>query len=192
MPRVIEFPLALIAILLLLPILLIAIVICAVSTHSSGLFLQKRIGRFGEPFKIWKLRTMKEGKVTLLGKWLRRWKIDELPQLINVLRGDMSFVGPRPDVPGYYDKLTGEDRLLLKLRPGLTSPAALKYRNEEQLLIQQANPKTYNDTVIFPDKVAMNLEYLEQRSFIYDLKVIWITIFNRDAYGTAFLNFDYL
>ena len=185
MPRVIELPLALIAKLLLLPILVVAFVICAVSTQSSGLFLQERIGRYGKPFKIWKLRTMKEGIVTTSGKWLRRWKIDELPQLINIVNGDMSFVGPRPDIPGYYDKLTDEARKLLELRPGLTSPAALKYRNEEQLLNKQPNPKKFNDEVIFPDKVAMNLEYLEQRSFTYDLIVIWNTLFNRDAYGTA-------
>ncbi len=177
---------ALLSFLLLLPVLICSTVICAVATHSSGLFLQERIGRKGKTFQIWKLRTMKEGQVTRSGKWLRRWKIDELPQLINIIKGNMAFVGPRPDVPGYYDQLTGEARQLLSLRPGLTSPAALKYRNEEQLLLQQDDPKKYNDAIIFPDKVVLNLKYLEQRSFTYDLKVIWNTIFDRDAYGSAF------
>ncbi len=168
-----------------LPLLLIANLICAMETRSDGFFFQERVGRHGQVFSIWKLKTMRQGHVTRAGKWLRRWKIDELPQLINIIKGDMSFVGPRPDVPGYYDKLTGRARLLLKLRPGLTSPAALKYRNEEQLLLQQASPKKYNDAVIFPDKVTMNLKYLEQRSLTYDFKVIFNTVFNRDAYGTA-------
>lgn len=119
---------------------------------------------------------MNNGKVTRIGKWLRKSKIDELPQLMNILKGDMSFVGPRPDVPGYYDKLTGEDRKVLLLKPGITSLATIKYRNEEQLLAQQENPLQYNDEVIFPDKVRMNLEYLEKRSFFYDMKIMFLTI----------------
>ena len=119
---------------------------------------------------------MKDGKVTSIGKILRKTKIDELPQLINILKGDMSFVGPRPDVPGYYDVLKGEQRKVLVLKPGLTSLAAIKYRNEEQLLAQQVEPLLYNDTVIFPDKVNMNLDYLKKRSVGYDLKIIGLTI----------------
>lgn len=185
MPRFVETPLAFLALLILLPLLLPTTIICALATRSNGLFLQERIGREAKTFKIWKLKTMRNGHVTSSGKWLRRWKIDELPQLVNIIKGEMSFVGPRPDVSGYYDQLEGEALELLKLRPGLTSPAALKYRNEEQLLNKQANPKIFNDKVIFPDKVKMNLHYLDRSSFKYDLKVIWNTLFDRDAYGTA-------
>ena len=122
------------------------------------IFTQTRIGQHGKRFTIYKLKTMKNGKVTRVGKWLRKSKIDELPQLLNILKGEMSFVGPRPDVSGYYDQLKGDDRRVLQLKPGLTSPAAIKYRNEEQLLAQQNDPIKYNDDVIFPDKVKMNLE----------------------------------
>jgi len=134
-----------------------------------------RIGQYGKPFAIYKLQTMKNGKVTKTGKILRRTKIDELPQLINILKGDMSFVGPRPDLPGYYDILTGDNRKVLQLKPGLTSLAAIKYRNEEKLLLRQLDPLRYNDEVIFPDKVKMNLEYVEKRGFIYDIKIILLT-----------------
>jgi lipopolysaccharide/colanic/teichoic acid biosynthesis glycosyltransferase len=119
---------------------------------------------------------MRGGKVTRAGKFLRKTKIDELPQLYNIIKGNMVFVGPRPDVPGYYDKLQGDDRRVLALKPGLTSLAAIKYRNEEQLLAQQEDPLHYNDTVIFPDKVRMNLAYLNKKSFWVDMKIIWLTV----------------
>lgn len=118
---------------------------------------------------------MINGKVTCLGKILRKYKFDELPQLINILKGDMSVVGPRPDIPGYYDKLTGVEKRILYLKPGLTSLAAIKYKNEEQLLELKENPSYYNDEIIFPDKVKMNLEYQEKQSFFYDLKIILLT-----------------
>lgn len=143
---------------------------------SVSFFSQTRIGQHGKSFTIYKLKTMKEGKVTAVGKWLRKYKIDELPQLWNIIKGDMSFVGPRPDVPGYYDQLKGDERHVLQLKPGLTSMAAIKYRNEEQLLAQQDNPLQYNNEVLFPDKVKMNLEYLEKRSFSYDMKIIVLTV----------------
>lgn len=140
------------------------------------LFSQTRIGQHGKPFTIYKLKTMEQGQVTKIGKWLRRYKIDELPQLWNILKGDMTFVGPRPDVPGYYDQLRGDDRRVLQLKPGLTSPATIKYRNEEQLLAQQNDPQKYNDEVLFPDKVRMNLEYLEKKSVGYDVMILWKTL----------------
>ena len=118
-----------------------------------------------------------EGRVTRLGRWLRRTKLDELPELWNVLEGDMSFVGPRPDVPGYADRLTGDDRLILELRPGITCEASIKYANEEQLLAQQPDPLKYNDEVIYPDKVRMNLEYYRNHTFWGDIRIIWRTIF---------------
>jgi lipopolysaccharide/colanic/teichoic acid biosynthesis glycosyltransferase len=150
----------------------------SIDTQSTGLFTQKRIGQYGKPFTIFKLRTIhpKTGNISNLGKWLRKYKIDELPQLLNVLLGSMSIVGPRPDVEGYYDQLQGEERKILNLKPGLTSPAALKYLNEEYLLNQQPNPQHYNDSIIFPDKVKMNLEYYHNQSFINDLKIMGQTI----------------
>ncbi|PRP66915.1 sugar transferase [Nonlabens agnitus] len=173
--KLLEMTSATLLILLLLPFFTIIFVVAALSFNSSGIFLQTRIGQHGKPFTIYKFRTIKNGQVTQFGKFLRKTKLDELPQLFNILRGDMTFVGPRPDVPGYYDQLKGNDRRVLALQPGLTSLAALKYRNEEALLKQQKDPKAYNDTVIFPDKIAMNLEYLEKRSLTYDLKIIWLT-----------------
>lgn len=117
-----------------------------------------------------------DARVTRLGKWLRRFKLDELPQLFNVLKGDMSFVGPRPDVPGYMDKLDGTARALLGLRPGITGPATLAFRNEEVLLAQAPDPQTYNDRVIFPEKVRLNLQYMRNLSLLNDLRCILRTM----------------
>ncbi|MDE5743632.1 MAG: sugar transferase, partial [Bacteroidales bacterium] len=123
-----------------------------------------------------------ESRITSLGQWLRRHKLDELPELWNVLIGDMSFVGPRPDVPGYADALQGEERDILMLRPGITGPASLKYRNEEELLAQQADPQRYNDEVIYPDKVRINLYYLRHYSFVKDLQMMVCTVLGRRMY----------
>ncbi|HEY9221955.1 MAG TPA: sugar transferase [Lutibacter sp.] len=161
------------------------IIICwlfaAIDTKSNGLFIQKRIGQWGKPFNILKLKSMKDVNglktISRFGNFIRTTKIDELPQLVNVLMGTMSVVGPRPDVPGYYDKLQGTDRKILELKPGLTSPATLKYANEETLLAQQENPLHYNDTILFPDKVKLNLHYCQTRTFFGDLKIIWQTLF---------------
>lgn len=150
-------------------------------------FIQTRIGQHGNQFMMYKFRTMKvnhggntisvrgESRITPLGSILRKYKLDELPELFNVLKGDMSLVGPRPDVPGYADLLEGDDRLILKLKPGLTGPASLKYANEEELLSNQSDPIKYNDTVIFPDKVRINLNYYKHRSLLLDLKIILYT-----------------
>jgi len=115
------------------------------------------------------------GKVSRYGKMLRQYKLDELPQLFNILIGDMSFVGPRPDVEGYYDRLHGENRKILELKPGLCSWTSLKYIDEEELLQKQQNPLKYNDEIIFPDKVKMNLEYYYNQSFWEDIKILWAT-----------------
>lgn len=155
------------------------------------IFQQKRVGRNGELFTIYKFRTMSvhhnqssisiagEKRITQLGKILRHYKIDELPELWNILIGDMSFVGPRPDVPGYADCLQGDDRRILQLRPGITGPASLKYRNEEYLLAQQVNPQAYNDNVIFPDKVRLNLYYLDHYNFWDDIRMIVATVLGK-------------
>lgn len=144
---------------------------------GKGLFLQSRIGQYGKPFNIYKVRSMhiNTGRISSYGKFLRRSKLDELPQLLNILLGQMSFVGPRPDVLGYYDQLQGEARKILELKPGLCSWTALKYIDEDALLQRQKNPLKYNDEVIFPDKIKMNLAYYYNRSFLEDLKILWAT-----------------
>ena len=161
--------------------------------ESPGLpifFRQARIGQYGKPFCLVKFRNMRPGendksqhitvagdpRITRIGRFLRKYKLDELPQLWNVLKGDMSFVGPRPDVAGYADKLEGDDRIILTLKPGITCPATIKYRNEEELLARQPDPKVYNDTVLWPDKVRLNREYAKNNSFWGDLKIILQTI----------------
>lgn len=154
-------------------------IITSIDTKSNGLFIQERIGQWGRIFKIYKLKTIcpKTNHISRIGLFLRQTKIDELPQLWNVLKGEMSFVGPRPDMPGYYDVLEGESRKVLNLKPGITSEASIKYQNEEALLAQQENPLDYNDTVIFPDKARMNLDYYYNRSFFGDIAIIVKTLF---------------
>ena len=168
--------------------LIIALFIASWDTKSSGIFHQSRIGKNGIPFTLYKLRTLQPttNSISAFGKFLRKYKLDELPQLINILTGDMTFVGPRPDVPGYADELKGEDRIILSVRPGLTGLASLKYRNEEYLLAKQSNPVAYNDTIIWPDKVRINKWYVENRSLWMDLKILFYTVlpveFDVDAF----------
>lgn len=172
-------------------LIIVAIIIKVKMPGGPAIFKQTRIGRHGKPFTMYKFRTMTvnhggssvsvagESRITPLGAVLRRYKIDELPELWNVLKGDMSFVGPRPDVPGYADALQGDDREVLLLRPGITGPASLKYRNEEEILATVPNPQQYNDTVIFPDKVRINRYYLHNYSFITDIKMIFCTVLGK-------------
>lgn len=120
--------------------------------------------------------------ISPFGAFLRQSKLDELPQLWNILKGEMSFVGPRPDIPGYYDRLEGEERKLLELKPGLTCEASIKYANEETVLAKHKDPLHYNDTIIFPDKVQMNMEYYYKRNFFKDIKILWKTIFGRKPF----------
>lgn len=164
-------------------LMLLFYILATLSTKQNGLFLQQRIGRYGKPFTIYKLRSMKDtpaGKqVTTIGRLMRRYKIDELPQFFNILFGSMSVVGPRPDLPGYYDMLVGDDRKLLQLRPGLTGPASLKYANEEALLAAARDPVYLNDHVIFPDKVRIHRAYQEQAGFWDDIKIIGYTLRGR-------------
>ncbi|WP_312765046.1 sugar transferase [Epilithonimonas sp.] len=158
-------------------IIIICFLLSSIDTFSNGFFLQKRIGQYGRVFTIFKLKTIhpKTGNISQIGHFLRKYKIDELPQLLNVLLGNMSFVGPRPDVAGYYDVLEGENRKILDLKPGITSLASIKYADEESLLSNQDNPLKYNDEIIFPDKVKMNLDYYYKRSFGLDIKIIMKT-----------------
>jgi len=172
--RIFDIIFAFLSLIVLIPVIIIGYVLACLDTHSDGVFLQTRIGQYSKPFTIYKLRTMhfRTHKVSSIGAFLRAFKLDELPQLLNVLQGTMSIVGPRPDIAGYYDTLQGEERLVLNLKPGLTSIAAIKYADEEVLLAQQENPLQFNDTVLFPDKVKMNLAYYYNRSFWGDLKII--------------------
>ena len=164
-------------VVLLLPMCVIWL-ITSIILQSNGLFLQTRIGQYGKRFTMYKFKTLypDRRKNSKWGAFMRKTKLDEFPQLWNILIGEMSFVGPRPDLPGYYDQLEGEERELLKLKPGITSPAALKYINEEEILAGKKNPKEYNDIVIYPDKVKMNLQYYNNRSFLVDLRIIIKTI----------------
>ena len=184
---------SLLGLISLSPVMLaVAILIRIKMPGGPVIFKQKRVGQYGKLFTVYKFRSMKvagegitsiaskeENRITPLGKKLRRYKLDELPELWNVLKGDMSFVGPRPDVPGYADKLKGKDRDILKLKPGITGPASLKYRQEEDLLNSVENPQEYNDKIIYPDKVRLNLYYLEHYSFFKDIEMIMCTVLGR-------------
>jgi len=178
-------------ILLLGWMIIVLIMLSTIDTNSFGLFFQKRIGFKGKVFYVFKIRTMKvdksisttvttikDSRVTKIGSFLRKYKLDELPQLINILIRDMSFVGPRPDVEGFADKLEGEDRIVLNVKPGLTGPASLVFKHEEELLAEQENPVAYNRGVIWPQKVKINKEYIKNYTFKKDLEIIYKTMFN--------------
>jgi lipopolysaccharide/colanic/teichoic acid biosynthesis glycosyltransferase len=188
--RSFDFMVALFGLLVTWWLILLAWVAASIDTRSNGFFIQKRVGRNGEIFRVVKIKTMHpvaafdttvtrrgDPRITPLGAFFRRTKIDELPQLWNVLFGDMSFVGPRPDVPGFADKLQGDERAMLSIRPGITGPATLKYRNEEELLAAQDDPEAYNRDVIWPDKVRTNLQYIQEWSLWNDCCYIFRTIF---------------
>lgn len=186
------------------PVILIATMIARRDTGLSGFFRQTRVGLNGKPFEVLKIRTMRnvEGtsttvttthdcRITRFGAFFRRTKIDELPQLWNVLKGEMSFVGPRPDVPGQLADLSDEDRIeFLSIRPGITGPASLKYRNEEELLAGRDDPEVYNRGVIFPDKVRMNREYIANCTFWGDMGCLFRTIFGRKGSGPRLESVD--
>lgn len=173
---------------------IVAILIKVKMPGGPVLFCQQRVGKGGKLFTVHKFRTMRvrredeeftgvaaaeTSRITPLGEKLRKYKLDELPELWDVFIGNMSFVGPRPDVPGYADKLEGEDREILKLRPGITGPASLKYRDEEEILAVVEDPIKYNDEVIYPDKVRLNLYYLKHYSFWMDIKMIFATVLGK-------------
>ena len=186
---------SLIGLLILWPVfIIVAILIKLKMPGGPVLFVQNRVGRHGKLFKVHKFRSMTMRKetdavtgvaaaeterITPLGEKLRKYKLDELPELWDVLIGEMSFVGPRPDIPGYADQLQGEDREILKLRPGITGPASLKYRNEEDILASVDNPQQYTDEIIYPDKVRLNRYYLHHYSFIKDIQMIFCTVLGK-------------
>lgn len=197
--------LSLFGLIILSPVMLVVAVLIRVKMGGPVLFKQERVGKDGKLFTIFKFRTMEEGqdefsismvgdqRILPLGIKLRKYKLDELPQLWNVLKGKMSFVGPRPDVPGYADLLQGNDREMLKLRPGITGPASLKYRNEEDLIadyVKQAKAQGdtrserdialwFNDNVLWPDKVRINCYYASHYSFLKDIEMIFCTVLGK-------------
>lgn len=190
MKRIFDIVTALFGLLLALPLIAVCWIVAAIETRSNGFFIQERIGRYGRPIHVCKIKTMYSTKskrsplasdnisaVTRSGAVFRKYKLDELPQLFNVLIGNMSIVGPRPDVPGYADALAGSDRIILALRPGITGPASIKYKNEESMLAAVADPLAYNDRIIWPDKVRINKEYVRNYSLWLDIKYILQTIF---------------
>ena len=189
--RIFDIVFSFVGLLLLWWVILIAAAFAYLSTRENGFFTQERIGQFGKKFRIIKIRTMRsepgiatnvttseDKRITSLGKLLRKTKIDELPQLINVFLGQMSFVGPRPDVSGFVDELKGDDLIITTVKPGITGPATLAYRKEEQLLATVEKPEEYNRQVIFPDKVRINKEYIRNYSLLKDLKYIVRTVFS--------------
>jgi lipopolysaccharide/colanic/teichoic acid biosynthesis glycosyltransferase len=176
--RLFDFFSALSGLLVFGVVIVVSVILATIDTKSFGLFIQKRIGQHGKPFAIFKIKTLSDKtKIsTPFGNFLRCSKLDELPQLFNILNGTMSFVGPRPDISGYADALTGADKVVLNVRPGVTGIASIKYRNEEQLLSQQPHPLHYNDTVIWPDKVSINKWYVKNQTFMLDVKILFYTI----------------
>jgi lipopolysaccharide/colanic/teichoic acid biosynthesis glycosyltransferase len=175
----------------LLPLVIIPLIIlltgAALDVGHFGWFQQLRVGQHGKLFKMFKIRTLKSGthhlgdlnaNASVYGRFLRRSKLDELPQLFNVLFGQMSFVGPRPDIEGFADALIGDDRIILNVKPGVTGPATLKYKNEETILAMQSDPESYNRTIIWPDKVEINKKYVLNWSFYLDLKYILQSLIN--------------
>lgn len=192
---------SLVGLLVLWPVLLLVALLVRIKMPGGPvIFTQRRVGRGGRLFTMYKFRSMTvshggssvsvagESRITPFGARLRRYKLDELPELWNVLKGDMSFVGPRPDVPGYADTLQDDAREVLRLRPGITGPASLKYRDEEELLASVDDPVRYNDEVIYPDKVRINLYYLHNYSFVKDIRMIFCTVLGmRMKYGNEII-----
>jgi lipopolysaccharide/colanic/teichoic acid biosynthesis glycosyltransferase len=180
--RTMDLALASVGVALTWWIMVLAAVAATISTRKPGVFVQKRVGRGGRLFPIVKVRTMRQTtgretsvttacdeRITRVGRFLRLTKLDELPQLLNVLAGHMSLVGPRPDVPGFADALQGPDRIILEVRPGITGPASLAFRDEEALLEAQEDPERFNREVLFPEKVRLNRAYVEDYSIRKDV-----------------------
>ena len=187
--RALDIVCSIFGLLLLSWVIALAWSVSAWQSGGNGFFIQKRVGRHGRQFSLFKIKTMYDdrhgtrspvttGGMELLpaGAWMRRHRIDELPQLLHVLLGQMSLVGPRPDVPGYADRLHGEERLILRLRPGITGPATLKFRDEEQLLAMSGDPVRYNDEVIWPEKVRLNLAYYYANNLLTDIGYVLRTL----------------
>ena len=186
--RLFDVVVAFVGLIVVAPIIVLGWIAAAISTRNNGFFVQRRVGLNGKQFPLLKLRSMRvipgqqtnvtadgDRRITKTGRILRKLKVDELPQLVNVLLGHMSLVGPRPDVPGFADQLDGDDRIVLSIRPGITGPATLAFRDEEEILASVDNPETYNREVIWPKKVALNKQYVQDQSLLGDIKLLWET-----------------
>lgn len=189
--RIFDIIISSIGIIIFFPLIFLCWIVAAIDTRSNGFFIHKRVGRHGKIINVVKIKTMHIGNdmrshiasnnislISSSGIIFRKFKLDELPQLFNVLWGSMSIVGPRPDVPNYADKLEGSDRVILLLRPGITGPASIKYKDEEFFLLAIDDPVSYNDTIIWPDKVRINKEYFMNYSLLSDIKYVIHTLFN--------------
>lgn len=189
MKRLFDFFFSVLGLLLISPLFLIVALLIKLTSFGPVFFMQTRIGQNGRIFQIYKFRTMRENaekkgqltigadpRITGLGHFLRKTNIDELPQLINVLKGQMSLVGPRPEVPKYVDLYNEEQKKVLNVKPGMTDYASLKYRNESELLGNSKNPEEYYVNIVMPEKLALNMEYIRNRSFLLDIKLILWTI----------------
>ncbi len=180
----------LLGLIILSPVLLLIAAVIKLTSPGPVFFLQERVGKDGKPFKIFKFRTMipdaekhglkitvgKDHRVTGVGEFLRKYKLDELPQIINIVRGEMSFVGPRPEVPRYVAHYSEAERRVLSVRPGVTDLASIKYRKEHELLGESSDPeKTYIEEIM-PEKLRINLEYVENAAFHNDVKLLWQTV----------------
>jgi lipopolysaccharide/colanic/teichoic acid biosynthesis glycosyltransferase len=188
--RCFDFTAALVGLLLLSPVLLLIALVVRCSSRGPIFFLQERVGRGFRRFRIYKFRTMVVGapklglqitagedpRITRVGRFLRKWKLDELPQLINVLKGEMSLVGPRPEVPRYVEMFREDYACVLSVRPGITDPASLKYRDEAAILAQSPNPEETYVREILPEKITLAKQYVAQASLRGDIALIWKTI----------------
>ena len=188
--RIFDVVFSIIGLLILLPFLIIIAILIKVDSKGPILFIQGRVGKNNKDFNIFKFRTMRvqsqtkglltlgnnDSRITKIGYFLRRYKIDEFPQLINILKGDMSFVGPRPELRYYVNFYSDDDLKIFAVRPGITGLASLKYRNEVELLEAADNPEDFFINTIIPDKLKFNKEYIKKRNFFFDLKLIFITI----------------
>ncbi|VYU31458.1 sugar transferase [Clostridium tertium] len=188
--RLFDFLVSLVGVIILSPIFIIVSIAIKLDSKGNVLFLQKRVGRYGKEFNIYKFRTMvtdaeklgkqitvgKDSRITKVGAFLRKFKIDELPQLLNVLKGDMSLVGPRPEVPKYVSLYNETQKKVLCVRPGITDIASLRYKDENDILGKVENPEEYYINVIMKDKLDLNLEYIEKSNLFFDIYLIIKTI----------------
>lgn len=191
MKRLFDITASFFGILILSPLLIFIGLWVGLSSKGGVFYKQIRVGKNNKDFKLYKFRSMrvnsdkqglltvgsKDSRITKAGYFIRKYKIDELPQLINVLKGDMSFVGPRPEVRRYVDLYSEEQMKVLSVRPGITDPASIKYRNENDLLSSASNPEQYYIQHIMPDKLKINIDYINTRTFFKDIKIIFQTIF---------------
>ncbi len=190
--RIFDIIVSFFALFILLPIFVVLGIAIAIESKGGIFYKQKRVGKNGKEFKLFKFRSMyadadkkglltvggRDSRITKVGYFIRKYKLDELPQLINVLKGDMSIVGPRPEVKKYTDLYSEEQKKVLSARPGITDPASLKYRNENDLLAKAENPEKYYIEKIMPEKIKISIDYINKRNFFADLKVIFNTVFS--------------